>query len=278
MHFEMKPLSRARRLSGFTRVELVVILAMMVILGLLARPVLGHGESKSRVLACMANLKAISLGWTLFANDHNGVLPKNYHGAVAQSPTTSTIGWASGWLDWGTSTANTNGQYLVLDRYSSLGVYLNRDARTFHCPADTYVSGAQKARGWTSRIRSYSMDIAVGDGNAEQGPWQATWKHVKTMADFINPGPASTFVLLEEHPDSINDPAFFPPYATSWIDLPASFHDGAMNVTFGDGHLECRLWVSARTLVPVRYQFTSVVVPANDLDVVWMRSRSPRLQ
>ena len=41
-----------------------------------------------------------------------------------------------------------------------------------------------------------------------------------------------TWYFVDEHPDSINDAAFFSPYRNAWIDLPASYHGGAGGVAF----------------------------------------------
>jgi hypothetical protein len=51
---------------------------------------------------------------------------------------------------------------------------------------------------------SASRESDDGDhGNAEAGPWGAIYKHVRKGSDFIYPGPAETWVYLDEHPDSI---------------------------------------------------------------------------
>lgn len=266
----------ARHSDGFTRVELAVIVSTVLLLAALALPALGHGEHKTKALDCQDNLRRLSLAWVLFANDHDGTLAGNLHGSSAMNPLPGQAGWASGWLDWTTSPANTNRSYLVDPRYAQLADYVQRDARVYKCPADTYLSPAQRARGWVERARSYSANIGVGPGNAEEGPWDATWVHVKRMSDFTNPGPLDSYVFLEEHPDSINDPAFFAPYVNQWVDVPASFHSRAANVSFADGHVEPRLWQSAATVIPVRYDFPSPVPSANDPDIAWFRSHTPR--
>jgi prepilin-type processing-associated H-X9-DG protein len=57
------------------------------------------------------------------------------------------------------------------------------------------------------------------------------------------PVPAKFFVLVHEHPDSINDGYFLNRWGErEWIDLPASFHGGAASFSFADGHCELRRW------------------------------------
>ena len=45
------------------------------------------------------------------------------------------------------------------------------------------------------------------------------------LGDFTRPGPSQTWVLVDEHPDSINDGWLIPdaPSSSSWTDLPASY-------------------------------------------------------
>ena len=60
-------------------------------------------------------------------------------------------------------------------------------------------------------------------------------------------------MLTEEHPDSINDAYFLnKPDSMQWIDLPASYHHGAANLAFADGHLESHKWRFASTKPPPR--------------------------
>jgi prepilin-type processing-associated H-X9-DG protein len=67
------------------------------------------------------------------------------------------------------------------------------------------------------------------------------------------PGPAMTFVTLDEHPRSIDDALFHPcgGYGRGdahFRNIPASFHyGGGANFSFADGHSEIHKWKDART-------------------------------
>src|SRR6185503_2835766 len=72
------------------------------------------------------------------------------------------------------------------------------------------------------------------------------------MSQVNNPGPAKAWLLVDEHPDSINDGCFFndpllarPSYR--WTDLPASYHNGACGFSFADGHSEIKKWLEPLT-------------------------------
>jgi prepilin-type processing-associated H-X9-DG protein len=89
----------------------------------------------------------------------------------------------------------------------------------------------------------------------------------------VKPTPSDLWVLVDEHPDSIND-GFLINYIldeSSWADLPASYHNGACGFTFADGHSEIKKWREPSTIVPIkRTQYNGFAVPPGQLrDIKW---------
>jgi len=107
------------------------------------------------------------------------------------------------------------------------------------------------------------------------------YRHIKTMSDFQFPGPMETWVYVDEHPDSINDPGFFNPQApSSWTDTPATYHHGAANFAFADGHAEVHPWhgsLTNRLATSVRFMYWSPPVKSADPDIKWINYRGGRL-
>lgn len=92
-----------------------------------------------------------------------------------------------------------------------------------------------------------------------------------------------TWVLIDEHPDSINDGFFviqmigFPDASAAQLpDFPASYHNGAGGLSFADGHAEIRKWIDPRTTPPVKQTTVTTVGQANNPDVVWLWERTTR--
>ena len=92
-----------------------------------------------------------------------------------------------------------------------------------------------------------------------------------------------TWVLIDEHPDSINDGFFviqmigFPDASAAQLpDFPASYHNGAGGLSFADGHAEIRKWIDPRTTPPVKQTTVTTVNQANNQDVVWLWERTTR--
>jgi prepilin-type processing-associated H-X9-DG protein len=211
----------------------------------------------------------------MYPEEHNGIIVLNSYGGAIPPPVT---GWASGWLDWTSSTQNTNVLYLIDARYALLASYVHGASNFFKCPADDYRSTAQRALGW-SRVRSYSVNIYIGEGNAPNDP---IYKHVRKVSEFLYPPPTQAAVFLDEHPDTINDPAFLCPQQTNWPDVPATYHDGGAVVAFADGHTEEHKWKGSLTTGQVahvnsNYSFNNYPAPAGDQDISWMSYHTPRV-
>jgi prepilin-type processing-associated H-X9-DG protein len=104
-------------------------------------------------------------------------------------------------------------------------------------------------------------------------------RSVRKESELVKPSPADTFVFIDEHPDSLNDGAFFPPSnPLTWSDLPASYHQRGAGVAMADGHVEMHSWTSRRTEYPVRFgpPFPSPVSSSDNADLVWLRSHTPQ--
>jgi prepilin-type processing-associated H-X9-DG protein len=185
--------------------------------------------------------------------------------------------WTMPVMSWELDSDNTNS---VLLTEGGIGPYTSSTARLYRCPADSVVSDIQAQAGWTARVRTISMNAMVGDA----GQFLVAGANLNNpdYRQFLKleqiPQPAQIFVLTEEHPDSINDAYFLnKPDSMQWIDLPASYHNGAANLAFADGHLENHKWRFASTKPPARPDAAHLPLPvpvAEQADFEWLMKRT----
>ena len=72
---DMKPRRHRKRLTGFTLVEMLVVIAIIVILAALLLPAANTTKLRAKRITCVNHLKQIGLGFQMFAHDHDGKLP-----------------------------------------------------------------------------------------------------------------------------------------------------------------------------------------------------------
>jgi len=249
------------RRAAFTLVELLVVIAVIALLAALLFPVFAQTRARSQSTTCGSNLKQLTLAWMLYAGDNEDLLVNNY--GVPQTLATRQT-WANNVEDWLASDDNTN---LLLLANAKLGPFAARNTRIFKCPADRVPAPNGE------RIRSVSMNAQVGDPGELTNRFNPLYLQFFELADIR--APASTFVFLDEQADTINDGFFVNVLEESaWGNLPASYHDGAANLTFADGHQETHRWLVPATVRPVmKTRFPPfAATPPTDFD--WLKART----
>jgi len=181
----------------------------------------------------------------MYSNDFNERIDlTGGEGDTAQSTTDPLIksgNWCHGRMDLA-STAATDPQLVQL---GSLFPF-SKSVKIYKCPADTKTQTVNGVR--TPTTRSMSMNAWMNPIT----PWSTTTGHIfKKQSDIAIPPPANCWVTLDESPGSINDAWFVcDPFETptEWVDIPASYHNGAGGVSFADGHAEIKKWTDKAVL------------------------------
>jgi prepilin-type N-terminal cleavage/methylation domain-containing protein/prepilin-type processing-associated H-X9-DG protein len=288
--------------KGFTLIELLVVIAIIAILAAMLLPALSKAKDKAINIAAMNDLKQLMTAIIMYTGDNQDALPCNPDYNTPPAGVSYKARWVGGSMNGGSvggiypGVDATNTALLVDPTYSSIGPYIQNPA-VYRDPGDQSTWNGQQ------RVRSFSMSQAVGcafngttqdpGGEPAFGHWLgaatpgATWLTYQKLSKIVRPGPSDLFVLLDEHPDSINDAGFaveMPASVgqTSFIDVPAAYHNGACAFAFADGHAEIHKWLDLNVIPRVTWALTPSTpgiggqlnsVP-NDPDVLWLASHT----
>jgi prepilin-type N-terminal cleavage/methylation domain-containing protein len=274
--------------GGFTLIELLVVIAIIAILASMLLPALARSKQQAQTSQCLSNTRQLTLAWISYAHDNKDVLAIDDNtddsGSVDMS---EPVSWCDGVMDWtATNPDNTNYTLLINPRVAQMGPYVG-GWKIFKCPADIFLSTEQIAAHFAERVRSYSMDAALGGGESYY-PWCIK---MKKMADLIKPGPALSFVIDCEDADSINDQNLYenpslPFDQGEFVDIPGSRHNtgaannGACVFSFADGHSEVHQWANSQ-----HWEMPDKMIsgqngpfdrPCSPVDYTWMAQHTPQ--
>lgn len=207
--------------SGFTLIEILVVIAIIGILAALLMPALGKARGRSKTISCLNNLKQLALAAQLYAADHGGMLAENHRAGYG----------ADSWVHGDMQTSNATNTTLL--RQSKFFPYANR-VEVFRCPADASPAGG------SARARSYAMNSWMGSRYMENYPKPTGYRTFVKDTECAAGGAANLWYLGDEHPRTIDDGWFLVTMDDSqpFASFPGLAHQRGCGLNYADGHAQ----------------------------------------
>lgn len=194
--------------SGFTLVELLVVIAVIAVLAALLLPALKNAQSSAGNTQCVANLRQVHMAYMLDTQDHDMRIPRSYNDQSRGDDSYSNT-WIEHYHE------SLGGNWQVPDGGAPA-------AKIAGCPFHRKL----KARG--PNQRTFSINTALTDNDRVRPTTPAPRLH-----SFAQPGKAA---LLADGAVKANGSSYGAFNNTS--QQPDRPHGGRFNILFLDGHVE----------------------------------------
>ncbi len=183
---------------GFTLIELLVVIAIIAILAAILFPVFARAREKARQSSCLSNLKQMTLGVLMYAQDYDEQWPYHHYATTPATITYPGGGVTASGMMW----------------FAAIYPYVS-NMQIFNCPSNSYR--------WNG---NYSGSIRYGYSRYLGG---------KSLSDARDS--ANTMVLADSDYEAGQSALSYTLYSTySPRTFFAPRHNGGGNMGLADGH------------------------------------------
>ncbi|MBM3902790.1 MAG: type II secretion system protein [Verrucomicrobia bacterium] len=233
-----KPIQRPSRKDGFTLIELLVVIAIIAILAGMLLPALSRAKESGRGAVCKSNMRQLGMGMMMYADEN-----RDYYAWAGEVNGNQTPDWVWGGLtraeldkksNWTkpppnfgfAADAGAIFPYVMSQKLNRPATGKSTLGNTNRFPV--YICPSTGAIGRALRV-NYSMNTFV-DGRSGKGYPPLGLKSTAVI------NPAGKFLFMQENPLAMVNASVQP--GGSVDDFRMTLHNGGLNNTFMDGHVE----------------------------------------
>ena len=230
-----KPLASSRT-SGFTLVELLVVVALIALLIALLLVAIDKIQVSTRSTTDLSNQRQIAVAFNSYATDHKGIWsnPRTQEkaGFLDGEVTIVENNWVCAKNNDGVmNLSNDQTEELIGSlRDGSVWEYMGANEKAYVSPQDP-----------TDRVRSYSINAFVGTSVCPDDEWEAFQGYgpaTPRITSILKP--ADTMLsIVEDDPKGWNWQGWLlAPTGALWHDFPAFWNEDRVNISNADGSVE----------------------------------------
>ncbi|MFC1780675.1 type II secretion system protein [Planctomycetota bacterium] len=214
------------KIRGFSLIELLVVIAIIAVLMAILIPALNQVRENGKRAVCLSNLKQLTIGWNMFANDHDQKIVSGNSGTP-----NSWVGkcWSD---DYKSGVQAGVEEQIEGIKVGELWPYV-KNVDLYKCPT-----------GERGEMLTYSIMDGV-NGKPREFTANDSTLCVKNVLDIKNP--SQRLVFIDEGYVSPDSFATYYDKELWWDDPPVRHSDG-VTVTFADNHAVYRKWKGADTV------------------------------
>ena len=242
---------RKIRPSGFTLVELLVVISIISMLMSIMLPGLSRARELAKRVVCLSNLKQMMLAWQFYADDNDDRLcsPNTYWNDTPGS---------SYWVADGPALSSNNigGTKMAIEG-GALWLYTERTPDLYKCKSDS-----------SGFLRSYSISNTMG-GYASGGIRPFSSLSISgTSRKIVFIDAASRTRWIEGSFQPINVSSTTPRWRTEndGHNITARHSDGC-NMSFADHHCKYWKWKDPRTVSLANWEIDAAAASGNNRDL-----------